>query len=136
MADLALVSTTAVSIVEPMIIFPGVAGANIVAGQLVRFDVATGRFVLAVADIPANARVFGMAMRSVSAGQALTVVRKGIVDGFVLDASAWDAAIYLGNVAGNASDTVGTVSTVIGRVVPGFYNTAGRPHDKLLFVDL
>jgi hypothetical protein len=135
MAELALVSSTAVSIVEPLIIFPGVAGASIVAGQGVRFDTTTGRFVVALATTAPNARVFGIAARSASAGQALTVIRKGVMDGWVLDALAWDANVFLGD-NGNLHDVQGTVAAIVGRVVPGFYNTAGRAHDKLLFVDL
>jgi hypothetical protein len=136
MADLAYVSSTAISIVEPLIIFPGVAGASIVAGQLVRFDTATGRFVVATPDTTANNRVFGVAARAASAGQALTVVRKGVMDGWVLDALAWDAPLWLGTTGNLADATAGATPVTVGRVVPGFYNTAGRAHDKLAFIDL
>jgi hypothetical protein len=45
---------------------------------------------------------------------------------------AFDAPVYLSDTDATLADTAGTVSTVIGRVVPGWNATTA---DKLLLLD-
>lgn len=65
-------------------------------------------------------------------GQAITVLREGIVDvGEALAALAIGAPVYLSDTDGTLADTAGTVSVVVGRVVPGWGSLTA---DKLLLV--
>lgn len=137
MADLALATANKIDVVVPIVQFDAPAGEAITAGEPVRFDTTTGKFVAALGTTAPNARIFGIALKTVPAGMGLTVLRKGILDGYVLDALAYDAAVYLSDTAGGKlASGAGTVSTVVGRVVPGFATTTGTAADKLLFVDL
>ena len=129
MADLALVTSNKINLEESIVQHTAPAGANIVAGQAVAISGSNGRLILAV-----DARVFGIALRTVRTGEPLTVLRLGVIDGYDLSGLAWDASVYLNPVNGNLGDAAGTPSVVVGRVIGGHYNLLGRPADKLLFV--
>jgi hypothetical protein len=109
------------------------AAEAITAGAPVRIDTA-GKFTPRTARRP-EARVWGIATKTVAAGEALTAVRRGILDGFTFS-QAYDAAIYLSDTDGTLADAAGTVSTVVGRVVPGWSQLLGSNPDKLLSVEL
>jgi hypothetical protein len=136
MADIALVTANRVHIVESIIQKTLPAAEAITAGAPVRIDTTTGRFTNANATSAAEARVFGIAQRTVAAGEGLTAIRKGTMDGFNLDAMAYDAAVHLSNTDGRLADAAGTTAAIVGRVVPGTANRISVSHDKLLFVDL
>lgn len=113
----------------------GPAVEVITAGQMVRLDTATGKAALSNGTTAAEARVRGIAINGASvAGITVTVVKRGVVDlGDALGDLDFDAAVYLDNTDGALGTAAGSVSTVVGRVVPAWgYTTA----DKLLHVDL
>jgi hypothetical protein len=139
MADIALRTANKIENVQgsPSLQLTLPAGANIVAGQAVSIDATTGNFVLAT-----NARVYGIALHTKRTGEGLTAVRVGILEGYVLDAVAYDADVFLGGLGqaggtatGNLNAVAGTPSVRVGRVIPGTYNRSGASPDKLLFVD-
>ena len=136
MADIALVTADKVSIVESIVQMTLPAAEAVTAGAPVRIDTSTGRFTKANGTVAAEARIYGIAARTVVAGAPVTAIRKGVMDGFVLDALAYDAAVYLSDTDGRIGDAAGTVSTVVGRVIPGTSNNIGVGLDKLLFIDL
>lgn len=138
MADLTLVTANRGRIVDNQFSmrFTAPASVAITALQAVRLDTATGKWVLADATAAPNARIFGVATRTVVAGEALTVVRKGPVDGYNLTALAYDADVFLSNTAGALADAAGTVSVKVGRVVSAWAVSLGTAADKLLYVDL
>lgn len=136
MADIALVTDNKVSIVESIIQMTLPAGEAITAGAPLKVDNVTGKFIKANATTAAWARVYGIAARTVPAGMPVTGIRKGVMDGFVLDALGYDATIYLSDTDGRIADAAGTVSKVVGRVIPGTSSNLGADFDKILFVDL
>lgn len=136
MATIPVVTAGRVRAVESIQQFTLPAGGSITAGDLVRLDTTTGRLIRANATTAGNARAIGVALSSVPEGQTVTAVRKGILDGFDLDALNFDAPLYVSDTAGRIDDTAGTVSVVIGRVVPGTAATTGTGYHKLLAVDL
>jgi len=101
------------------------AGAALAAGATVRFD-ANGKAVAASASAAGTADIYGINVtRGVNqANITCQVVRRGKV--MLYDASganvlaglAYGALVYASNTAGRLSDSAGTVSVVIGRVVP------------------
>ena len=136
MADIALVTADKVSVVESIVQMTLPAAEAVTAGAPVRIDTSTGRFTKANGTVAAEARIYGIAARTVVAGAPVTAIRKGVMDGFVLDALAYDAAVYLSDTDGRIGDAAGTVSTVVGRVIPGTASNLGVGYDKLLLVDL
>lgn len=136
---MALVAVTAagkIRVAESIIQDTQVAAEAIVAGAPVRIDTANGKFTNANATDAAEARIYGIAKATVAAGEPVTAIRKGVLDGFTLDSLAWDAAIYLSDTDGRLADAAGTTSVVVGRVIGANSQPLGTAVDKLLFVDL
>ena len=135
MADLALVTANRVNVVESKEQRTLVAGVAITAGQAVQIN-STGKWALCDASVVATCRFYGIAVKSVPAGVGVTAIRRGTIDGFNLDALAFDAFVSLSDNAGMlevAAD--GTVDVIVGRVVPGTATTLGTAYDKLLEVE-
>lgn len=135
MANLALTTAGKLRVVRSDEQFTGIAGVAITIGQVVRIDVATGRFALALGTTAPNARALGIALKTSAAGEAVTVLRRGILDGFALSALAYDQAVFVSDTGGAVGDVAGTVSVNLGRVVPGFAQTIGVAADKLLLAE-
>lgn len=136
MAVIALVVANRVNVVESIEQMTLPAAEAIVAGAPVRIDTATGKFTNANGSSAGEARIYGVATRGVAAGVAVTAVRRGVLDGFDLSGMAYDAAVYLSDTDGRLDTAAGTVSTVVGRVIPAFATTLGTAADKLLHVGL
>lgn len=136
MANLALVTANKVEVVESFVQMTLPAAEAITAGQAVRIDTSSGKFTLANGTTAAEARIYGVATKTVAAGEPVTAIRKGVFDGYDLSAKAYDLAILLSDTDGTLADTAGTVSTNVGRVIPASSVTVGTALDKLLFVDL
>lgn len=134
MANLTI-DATKVAPVQVIEQLTGPASVALEKGELVRLDTSTGKFVKALATTAPNARACGMVItKAAAAGQTVTVVRKGWVNvGDALSALNFDADVFLSDTAGLANDAAGTVSKVVGTVVPGWGATAG---DRLLRIDL
>ncbi len=136
MANISVVTAGKIEVVMVEISLTLPAAEAIVAGAPVRLDTSSGKFTNANGTTAAEARIFGIALRSVAAGEPVTAVRKGILDGFDVSGSNYDAALYLSDTDGRIADAAGTVSTVIGRVIPGSATTTGTAFDKIVLVDL
>jgi hypothetical protein len=135
MADLALVTADKVDVVEAFVQMTLPAAEAIEAGAAVRIDTA-GKFTGANGTTTTENRIYGIALKSVPAGMAVTALRRGVLDGFALSGLAYDAIVYLSDTDGTLGSTAGTVSTIVGRVIPAWATTLGTAADKLLFVDL
>lgn len=134
---MALLTVTAslVKVVEVTEQFTGGAGVAIDAGVAVKYNLSTGLIDKAKATTSALARCVGIAVTSTSRQpNAPTIVRKGILDvGEALAALDYGVEVYLSDTDGRLDTAAGTVSKVVGTVVPGYGNTTP---DKLLRVDL
>lgn len=135
MAAISLVTAGRVRIVESIVQMTLPAAEAINAGAAVRIDVASGKFTNANSSTAPEARVYGIAVKTVPAGMPVTAVRKGVLDGWNIT-QAYDAAVYLNDADNVLGDAAGTVSTVVGRVIPGTAVTLGTAFDKSVFVDL
>ena len=132
MADLTI-DTAQVALVEIIESETLPVAGPINAGDAVRIN-ATGKAEQASAAASATADVIGVAITGSAAG-TITVVRKGVVDlgAGALSGVAIDGVIYLSDTAGGLSDAPGTVSTIVGTVIPAW---GTDPADKLLRIDL
>jgi hypothetical protein len=111
------------------------AGEGITAGMAVRVDTSTGKATKANGTTAGESRVIGIAVRTVVAGEGVTVLRRGLMDGFTFTQD-YDASIYLSDTDGRLADAPGSEEVVIGRVFPGQATTLGTAADKLLLVEL
>lgn len=137
MANLALVTANRVRNASKnySITDTSTADEAIVAGAPVRLATATGKFTNANGSSAGEARVLGIALHTVAAGEALTILMYGELDGVDIAALAYDAAVYLSDTDGTLADAAGTVSTIVGRVVPAWATTLGTAADKVLRVN-
>jgi hypothetical protein len=133
MADIAVATAGSVHVVESLWQKTLVATEAIAAGAPVRIHT-DGKWTNANGTTTTENRIWGIATKSVVAGEALTAVRRGTLDGFTFS-QAYDAIIYLSDTDGRLGDVAGTVSTIVGRVVPGTA-VVGTTYDKLLSVEL
>jgi hypothetical protein len=133
MANIALATAARVRVVESIEQMTLICAEAIVAGAPVRIDTA-GKFTNANGTTTTENRVYGIASQSKAAGLALTAIRRGVLDGYNFT-QAYDAPIYLSDTDGTLADAAGTVSTIIGRVIPGTSTTLGTAYDKLLLVN-
>lgn len=136
MTAIALVTANKVEIVESIEQMTLPTDEAVTAGQAVRLSTTTGKFTKAKGTDAAEARIYGVATKTVAAGEPLTAIRKGVMDGFALSGLDYDAPVYLSDTDGTLADAAGTVSVEIGRVIPGTGTTLGTAFDKILFVDL
>ena len=109
------------------------AAEAITAGQVYRLDT-NGKAVKADSSV-ARVQLF-MALNTVVAGQGVVGLAKGLVDGFNLDARAFNDTIYLSNTAGNIADAAGTASNPVARVISVPFSGTPGASDKLLRVTM
>lgn len=130
MADLTVTAAN-VSLVDPLNALTDkmISAVAITAGQAVYKD-ANGKADLADASAAGTAGARGIALESVAANEALTIVREGKVAGFTLTSQAYDAPIFLSDTAGALADAAGTVSVAAGNVD----NSTDQSLTKYLFV--
>ncbi len=136
MTDIALVTANKVEIVESIEQMTLTAAEAITAGMAVRLDTSTGKFTKANGSSTTENRIYGIATKTVAAGMPVTAVRQGVMDGWDLSGLNYDAVVYLSDTDGRLGDSAGTVSTVVGRVIPGTSEAVGTGFSKLLLVDL
>lgn len=109
------------------------AAEAIAAGQVYRLDT-NGKAVKADSSV-ARVNLF-MALNDVVAGQGVVGLKRGLVDGFNLDARAFNDQVFLSNTAGNIADAAGTASNIVGRVTSIAFSGTPGASDKTLLVTL
>ncbi|OGR31695.1 MAG: hypothetical protein A2139_07560 [Desulfobacca sp. RBG_16_60_12] len=138
MADLALLTTARLEVVESLeqMTLPTVEVCS--PGQAVRLDTTTGKWTKSNGSAAGEARIYGLVVGGVAnvAGQPVTAIRRGVIDGYDLSGLAYDAPVYLSDTDGALADAAGTVSVVVGRVIPNVSPALGTAADKLLLVSL
>jgi hypothetical protein len=99
----------------------GYAGVDLAAGDAAIIDGASGDFVLADATVAGTAGVVGIAASRARAGQGVTLLYNGEMDGFDLSGLAFGAGVLLsetpGALADTAPTTAGAVTVRVGKVV-------------------
>lgn len=134
MADIALTRANRVEIVESRQQMTLAAAEDIVPGAPVR--IAGDRFTNANGTTATEAAAYGVATGDVVAvaGMPITALREGVLDGLELPGTTGDP-VYLSDTDGRLGTTAGTVSLVVGKVIPGTAGLLGTSH-KLLNVEL
>jgi hypothetical protein len=134
MATIALARTARVEIVQSTQQLTLPADEAITPGAPVRIN--GNRFTNANGTTSTEADVYGIATgdHAVPAGMAVTAVKKGILDGFTFSGNT-NAPVYVSDTDGRLDTVAGTVSKIVGKIVPGTAAPLGTTH-KLLLVDL
>lgn len=115
------------------------AAEALTAGNAVRIvpsSTGAGKWTKANATDLTEGRVWGIVTRTVIAGETVTAVRNGILDGFDIAALDYGAPLYLSDTDGTIADSYGTVDVLVGRVVPGTAVSLGTAYDRLLKVEI
>jgi hypothetical protein len=139
MADLALVTANKVEIVESFEQMTLPTGETVHPGQAARVDPSTGKWTKGNTSSAVEEAIYGIATGAVAnvAGQPVTVIRHGVLDGFDLSGLDYWDPVYLSATDGALADAPDDYGdTVVGRVIPGTATTLGTAYDKLLLVDL
>lgn len=134
MAVIDLVTADRVHITESLVQATLPAAVDITAGQLVRINT-DGLWEPANAGAAGTADVYGVARGSVRAGFALTAIHEGVMDGWDLSGVDFGSPVYLSNTAGAVDTAAGTVSTVVGRVIPIHGNPLDVGPGKAIYFD-
>ena len=110
-------------------------GEVLAAGDLVRFDTATGFFTGANATSAAEANWVGILLTGGIAGEYATAIEKGEVEGFDLSGRSFGDPIFASNTDKALADAAGTTSAIVGRVYPARAGSIGTANfDKILKV--
>lgn len=110
------------------------AGVALEAGTPVYLDTNGVWQKASSAAANAAARVRGITVKKVAAGFAVTAISQGILAGFDFTNQAYGAPIYLNDTAGVIGDAAGTVSILVGYVIPGPSQGRGVARKKMLLV--
>jgi len=135
MAVINLVTANTVRVVESWQQVTGVVDETVDAGAPARLATADGRITNSNGSSAAEGRTLGLAARRATSG-ALTIIKKGIMDGWDLDALAYDAPVYVSNTDGRLDTVAGTVSVIVGRVIGVKAGVQGSALQKMLLIDL
>ena len=131
MADLA-VTAAEVGLVDPLKaeVHSGLAAEAITKGQAV-YQTSTGTFGVADANVAGKQQVRGVALEDAAAGQAVDLVKRGLVYGFTLTSQNHDTPVYLSDTAGALADAAGTLAVPCGLVVA----LADKAKTKVLWLE-
>ena len=104
------------------------AGEAIVAGQYIRQDPSTGKFVLGNATSSADVGDGYFAENTAAVGDPVTGHKSPVVIdvGDALSGLNYGASVYLSDTDGTFADAAGTVSTVVAKVVAGWAGSAKK----------
>lgn len=114
-----------------------VANSAITAGAPCYLLAATGKVAHSDANgaAPINT-VWGIATKTVAAGEAVTLVRRGPMDGWDFTNVAYGEGVFVSDTVGRLADTVsGTTALPVGHVIPVFGTNLGTAADKILYVE-
>lgn len=108
--------------------FTAPVGEAINAGQYCRWNTSTGKFELGNATSAAEVGDGFIAQKTVAIGDTLTGLKGPVVldVGSALSSLNYGADVFLSDTDGTLADAAGTVSTKVGKVVPGWAGTAKK----------
>lgn len=103
--------------------------------RLVPSSTGAGKWTNANAQDATENKVWGIATRTVIAGETVTAIKRGVLDGFDVSSYDYGQIIYLSDADGRLADAPGTTVIPIGRVIPGTAVSLGTAYDRLLEID-
>ena len=134
MANLSITAAD-VAVIEAIEMITAPEEETLSPGQYARYNVTNGTFEKGNGSDAAESRKGGLVVKREGDGM-VTVLRKGIVDlGNALTSEAYDKDVFLSDTDGRLAQSAGSVTLVVGTVVPIWSNPSAVP-DKALRIDL
>lgn len=112
-------------------IYDNIAAVAVTAGQVLYLN-SSGKVDLYDSNGSGTLQPHGIALNAAGAGQAVSVLKRGFVNGFTISSLAYDAALYGSNTAGALADAAGSSSVILGRVKA----VSDASVTKALYVDM
>jgi hypothetical protein len=116
MAVIALVAAN-VSRVQPQTdeVYGVTLTEAVTVGQVL-YQLTTGKFGIADADVAGKQQARGIALAAGAAGQTVPMLVRGLVGGFTVSSLNADVQVFLSDTAGALDTSAGTMNVVCGRV--------------------
>ena len=131
MADIVVtVGKVAIVFPEKAEIIDYIAGEAVTKGEAV-YVTSTGKLAASGSATVGVAHCVGLALNKGAAGMAVSVLKKGHVEGFTLAGNP-GTKVYLSDTAGTLADAGGTKPNCIGQVV----SLTDKALSKVLYVDI
>lgn len=112
-------------------VYSYITGVAVTAGEAV-YEATTGKLALADANGSAVTYQFrGIALQTRAAGQAVPVLKRGMLYGMGADALNGGAALYLSDTAGDIATTAGSTTVIVGCVT----SLADADLTKVVYID-
>lgn len=115
-----IVSTEAqVDLIDPASCetYPAISAVALTKGQLVYLNT-SGKYGLADGAAATTLKQMGVCLSTVDANRPFTLLKRGHMAGYTVTAMAYGALVYASDTDGAADTAAGTVSRVIGSIVP------------------
>lgn len=137
MALIALTTADAIEVFDSVVPrqITALAKVAITAGAAIRLDT-DGKWLLAIATAAGTATGVYIAAYTVPIGMPVTGFKSAKFDGYAVSALDFGVAVYLSDTAGSLGDAAGTVSLVVGRIVPGMSEPNSATPKKLVAIDI
>jgi hypothetical protein len=141
MASIGVTTAGKVHVVESLEQATLPAAVALLAGDTVSINT-DGKFVKGDADGSGTLpNIYGIATRSVAAGEAVTAVRKGVLSGWTWTGVDYWTAVLAADTAGEITVTAsesngGSADVTIGRVIPVWDQLVGGTPSKALLLTL
>lgn len=141
MASIAVTTAGSIHVVESLEQATLPAAAAILAGDTVTID-SDGKFAKGDADGAGTlSSIYGIATRSVAAGEPVTAVRRGVLTGWTWSTTAFMTPVLAADTAGEITVTAGesnggSADVVIGLVIPVWNQLTGSTPTKALLLTL
>lgn len=105
---------------------------TVTAGQPIFFD-SNGKAQLADANAAGEQQARGLTLAAGAAGQVISALKRGLVEGFTLTSQSYDDPIFISDTVGVLADAAGTLSVPVGLVVPHTKDASNI--EKKLYLD-
>lgn len=138
MADLTLVAAGKLRIEESYEQFNAIAAEDLGIGQAVKYipsSTGAGKVNKADATDATKGRAVGLVTAAVKAGHPVTVLKKGVVDGFDLSGLDYGASVFLSDTPGALADAAGTQNVKVGFVQAVAESNIGVAFNRLLAIN-
>lgn len=96
-------------------VFTVTLAETVTKGQIL-YQLSTGLFGVADANASGKQQARGVALEGGGAGQAVLILKRGVVAGFNVSGLDADVPVYLSDTAGALADGNGTMTVICGRV--------------------
>lgn len=108
-----------------------IAPSGLLAGHALRQVILDGSYDFTTALASGTAGFRGIALETQVASGTISLLRRGVLFGYNLDAMNYDAPVYLSDTVGMLDTVPGTITVIVGRVI----SVNDPPRTRALYID-